>query len=110
MARASSATSSDAATVDGRRSTVIGRLFNRPLLLLIALFILLAPLATRRIYASDEIKYYAYTHSLFFDGDLDFSNDYLHWYEVDPSSSRRSRPTCTRRASRSPACLPTKRL
>jgi hypothetical protein len=84
MARASSATSSDAATVDGRRSTVIGRLFNRPLLLLIAIFVLLAPLATRRIYASDEIKYYAYTHSLFFDGDLDFGNDYLHWYEVDP--------------------------
>src|SRR5215204_1389051 len=60
-----------------------GWLGARPLFVLIALFLLLAPLATRRIYASDEIKYFAYTHSLFFDGDLDFTNDYLHWYELD---------------------------
>jgi hypothetical protein len=52
---------------------------------LLALFVVLLPLVTQRIYASDEIKYFAYTHSLFFDHDLDFSNDYLHWYEdVDP--------------------------
>ncbi len=94
MARANSTASSvSPAPVSGtagrssivhRLSSLVDRLTNRPLLLLIILFILLAPLATRRIYASDEIKYYAYTHSLFFDGDLDFSNDYLHWYEVDP--------------------------
>jgi hypothetical protein len=47
---------------------------------LIALFVAIAPLATQRIYASDEIQYFAYTHSLFFDGDLDFSNEYLHFY------------------------------
>lgn len=74
--------------VVGRPSSVVPRLFNwlgaRPLFCLIILFLLMAPLATRRIYASDEIKYYAYTHSLFFDGDLDFSNDYLHWYDLDP--------------------------
>lgn len=57
---------------------------DRGLVGLLALFVLLAPLVTQRIYASDEIKYYAYTHSLFFDHDLDFSNDYLHWYDLDP--------------------------
>ena len=84
MVPANSTANTPLSTVHRLPSTVVGRLSQRPLLLLILLFILMAPLATRRIYASDEIKYYAYTHSLFFDGDLDFSNDYLHWYEVDP--------------------------
>ncbi len=44
---------------------------------------MVAPLVTSRIYASDEIQYFAYTHSIFFDGDLDFSNQYLHFYESD---------------------------
>ena len=77
-------TTGDTSFPTSRQSSVVSRLTNRPLLLLMALFILLAPLVTKRIYASDEIKYFAYTHSLFFDHDLDFSNDYLHWYEVDP--------------------------
>lgn len=63
---------------------IFGWLGNRPLFVMVALFLVLAPLATRRIYASDEIKYFAYTHSLFFDGDLNFTNDYLHWYDLDP--------------------------
>ena len=57
---------------------------DRALLALAALFVALAPLVTHRIYASDEIQYFAYTHSLFFDGDLDFSNQYLHFYNSDP--------------------------
>ncbi|HKP51545.1 MAG TPA: glycosyltransferase family 39 protein [Chloroflexia bacterium] len=57
---------------------------DRALLALVALFVALAPLVTHRIYASDEIQYFAYTHSLFFDGDLDFSNQYLHFYNSDP--------------------------
>jgi hypothetical protein len=57
---------------------------DRALLALVVLFVVVAPFVTQRIYASDEIKYFAYTHSLFFDHDLDFSNDYLHWYQVDP--------------------------
>ena len=77
-------TTGDPSVLSRRPSSVVRRLTNRPLLLLLALFILLAPLVTRRIYASDEIKYFAYTHSLFFDHDLDFRNDYLHWYEIDP--------------------------
>jgi hypothetical protein len=61
---------------------------DRGLVGLLVVFVLLAPLITQRIYASDEIKYFAYTHSLFFDQDLDFSNEYLHWYEVDPVKFR----------------------
>ncbi len=57
---------------------------DRALFALVALFVALAPLVTHRIYASDEIQYFAYTHSLFFDGDLDFSNQYLHFYNSDP--------------------------
>ncbi|MBF6611929.1 MAG: glycosyltransferase family 39 protein [Chloroflexi bacterium] len=50
---------------------------------LLALFALLAPFVNTRIYASDEIEYFAYTHSLLFDQDLDFSNEYLHFYNID---------------------------
>lgn len=57
---------------------------DKSLLALLALFIALAPLVTQRIYASDEIQYFAYTHSLFFDGDFDFSNQYLSFYQSDP--------------------------
>lgn len=56
---------------------------DRALLGLLALFALVAPFVNTRIYASDEIEYFSYTHSLFFDQDLDFSNEYLHFYNVD---------------------------
>src|SRR5437867_3350791 len=56
---------------------------DRPLLALLILFVALAPLVTHRIYASDEIEYFAYTHSLFFDHDLDFSNEYLYFCNAD---------------------------
>jgi hypothetical protein len=56
---------------------------DRALLGLLLLFVAIAPLVTHRIYASDEIQYFAYTHSLFFDGDFDFGNQYLYFYESD---------------------------
>ncbi|HMA37639.1 MAG TPA: hypothetical protein VKY74_24510 [Chloroflexia bacterium] len=52
---------------------------DRGVLVLVLFLLLGLPLVTTRIYASDEIKYFAYLHSLSFDGDLDFSNDYQHW-------------------------------
>jgi hypothetical protein len=61
---------------------------DKPLLALLALFVVFAPLVTQRIYASDEIQYFAYTHSLFFDGDLDFGNEYLYFYESDREKFR----------------------
>ena len=76
--------SAQAAAVSQRAERVSVWRRDPGLLGLLALFVVLAPLVTHRIYASDEIQYFAYTHSLFFDGDLDFSNQYLHFYESDP--------------------------
>ena len=49
---------------------------------IIALFLLLLPLSTPRIYATDEVQYFAYLRSLYFDGDLDFRNEYEHFAEL----------------------------
>lgn len=57
---------------------------DRALVALLTLFALVAPFVTHRIYASDEIQYFAYTHSLFFDRDLDFGNEYMHFYQSNP--------------------------
>lgn len=57
---------------------------DRALVALLVLFGLVAPLVTHRIYASDEIQYFAYTHSLFFDRDFDFGNEYMHFYASNP--------------------------
>ncbi|MFQ3682531.1 glycosyltransferase family 39 protein [Roseiflexus sp.] len=56
------------------------------LLAIIALFALLLPLATPRVYATDEVQYYVYLRSLRFDGDLDFANDYRRFAELNPRS------------------------
>ncbi len=56
------------------------------LLAIIALFVLLLPLATPRVYATDEVQYYVYLRSLRFDGDLDFANDYRRFAELNPRS------------------------
>jgi hypothetical protein len=53
---------------------------------LAALFLLLLPLLTPRIRGADEIEYFAYLRSLAFDRDLDFGNEYRHFYERDPES------------------------
>ncbi|MGB9750899.1 glycosyltransferase family 39 protein [Roseiflexus castenholzii] len=59
---------------------------DRGLLALMALFALLLPLATPRVYATDEVQYYVYLRSLRFDGDLDFANDYRRFAELNPRS------------------------
>ena len=43
--------------------------------------VLTLPLATSRLYASDEIQYFAYLRSLWFDGDLSFDNEYRYFYD-----------------------------
>ncbi len=55
-------------------------------LLIVALFLLLLPLSTPRIYATDEVQYFAYIRSLYFDGDLDFRNEYQHFAEIGLSN------------------------
>jgi hypothetical protein len=56
-------------------------LTRRPLLILIALFLLSLPLVTTRIYASDEVQYFSYLRSLWFDRDVSFENEYQHFYD-----------------------------
>jgi len=51
-------------------------------LLIVALFLLLLPLSLPRIYATDEVQYYAYLRSVYFDHDLDFRNEYEHFASV----------------------------
>ena len=55
---------------------------DRGQLLIIALFLLLLPFSLRRIYATDEVQYYAYLRSSYFDHDLDFRNEYEHFARI----------------------------
>ena len=48
-------------------------------LVILALFVLLLPISLPRIYATDEVQYYAYLRSVYFDGDLDFRDEYEHF-------------------------------
>ena len=49
--------------------------------LLTALFVISLPAVTVRFYASDEIEYFAYLRSMWFDGDLSFDNEYRYFYD-----------------------------
>jgi len=48
---------------------------------LAALFLISLPAVTTRLYASDEIQYFAYLRSLWFDRDLSFENEYRYFYD-----------------------------
>jgi hypothetical protein len=54
---------------------------RRQRLVLLGLFLLSLPLVTTRIYSSDEIQYFAYLRSLWFDHDLSFENEYRYFYD-----------------------------
>ena len=49
--------------------------------LLTLAFLASLPAVTTRIYASDEIQYFAYLRSLWFDRDLSFDNEYRYFYD-----------------------------
>ncbi|MFN8568944.1 MAG: hypothetical protein U0Z44_15830 [Kouleothrix sp.] len=51
-------------------------------LAIVALWLALLPISLPRIYATDEVQYYAYLRSVYFDGDLDFRNEYEHFAEI----------------------------
>jgi hypothetical protein len=53
----------------------------RELGLLVAVFVLSLPAVTARIYASDEIQYFSYLRSLWFDRDVSFENEYRYFFE-----------------------------
>lgn len=60
------------------------RLLDRGLLALMILYLCSLPFVTHRMTASDAIEYYSYDRSLYFDGDLDFTNDYQGFYDRNP--------------------------
>ncbi len=48
---------------------------------LVLLFVVSLPAVTTRIYASDEVEYFSYLRSLWFDRDVSFENEYRYFYE-----------------------------
>ncbi|HEY7474986.1 MAG TPA: hypothetical protein VH679_08240 [Vicinamibacterales bacterium] len=57
--------------------------FSRREILATALgFLLTLPLVTTRIYASDEVQYFAWLRSLAFDRDVDFENEYRYFHDA----------------------------
>lgn len=55
-------------------------------LALLALLALSLPLVTHRVYASDEVQYFSYLRSVWFDRDLDFTNEYTHFIDRYPAA------------------------
>ena len=60
---------------------------RRQWLILGCLFLLSLPAVTPRIYSSDEIQYFAYLRSAWFDHDLSFQNEYQYFYDRGVSKS-----------------------
>lgn len=48
---------------------------------LLAVFLLSLPAVNVRLYASDEVQYFAFLRSLWFDHDVSFDNEYRHMYD-----------------------------
>jgi hypothetical protein len=64
----------------------VSRLFllsGRELAALTLLFVVSLPAVTPRLYSSDEVQYYSYLRSLWFDRDVAFENEYRYFYEHD---------------------------
>ena len=60
---------------------------RRTLLVLAAIFFLSLPAVTVRIYATDEIQYFSYLRSLWFDHDVSFENEYRYFVETGPGAA-----------------------
>jgi hypothetical protein len=56
-------------------------LSRRELAGLVALFLLTLPAVTPRLYSSDEVQYFSYLRSLWFDHDVSFENEYRYFYD-----------------------------
>ncbi len=61
------------------------RLLDRGFAVLAILYLCSLPFVAHRMTASDAIEYYVYDRSLYFDHDLDFTNDYEGFYERNPT-------------------------
>ena len=49
--------------------------------MLVVLFLVSLPAVTPRLYSSDEIEYFSYLRSLYFDRDVSFENEYRYFYD-----------------------------
>jgi hypothetical protein len=54
---------------------------RRDILLLAVIFLASLPAVTARLYSSDEVEYFSYLRSLWFDHDLSFENEYQYFYD-----------------------------
>ncbi|MDO8836695.1 MAG: hypothetical protein Q7V01_13925 [Vicinamibacterales bacterium] len=72
---------------------------RRALLLLLLVAALSLPGVTLRIYASDEIQYFAYLRSLWFDRDVSFENEYRHFADSGVAGDGLFRETFLERRS-----------
>ncbi len=68
-----------------------GGRFVTPASVLALLFIVSLPAVTVRLYSSDEIEYFAYLRSIWFDHDLSFDNEYRYYYERGIAQGSRPR-------------------
>jgi hypothetical protein len=57
------------------------RLSRRELLTLVVAFAVSLPAVTPRLYSSDEVQYFSYLRSLWFDRDVSFENEYRYFYD-----------------------------
>jgi hypothetical protein len=55
-------------------------------LMLGVLFVLSLIVSLPRVYATDEVQYYAWLRSIWFDGDVDFANEYTTFALLNPNS------------------------
>ena len=60
---------------------------RREIIALSLAFLITLPAVTSRLYASDEVQYFAWLRSLAFDHDADFQNEYQYFYDAGVSRS-----------------------
>ena len=60
---------------------------RRELVALTLLFLLSLPAVTTRLYSSDEVQYFSYLRSLYFDRDVSFENEYRYFYDHNIAQS-----------------------
>src|SRR3954468_24157019 len=61
---------------------------RREAVFLIVLFTASLPAVTARLYSSDEVQYFSYLRSLWFDHDVSFENEYQHYWDVGIARSQ----------------------
>jgi hypothetical protein len=61
---------------------------RRELAVLVAALVITLPLVTPRIYASDEVQYFSYLRSIWFDHDVSFENEYQHFWDAGIARSQ----------------------